>query len=55
MEDEMSNLVDSMSSINEFSEKINGTFKDRRQEIGKLNRTNNLLKKVNNKLLDVTI
>ena len=50
MEDEMNNLVNNMETITEFSNKINSTFKDRRQEIGKLSGINILLKKVCNRL-----
>ncbi len=46
MEDEMGNLVSNMDSITEQSDKINATFKDRRQEISKLSGVNTLLKKV---------
>jgi hypothetical protein len=46
MEDEMGNLVSNMDSITESSDKINATFKDRRQEISKLSGVNALLKKV---------
>jgi hypothetical protein len=46
MEDEMENLVQNMGDITEFNEKINHTFKDKRQEITRLNGVNNLLKKL---------
>ncbi len=46
MEDEMGKLVNNMETITEFSDKINATFKDRRQEIGKLSGINLILKKV---------
>lgn len=46
MEDEMENLVIKMSDINEFNEKINHNFKDKRQEISRLSGASNLLKKV---------
>ena len=48
MEEEMEHLVISMGEITEFNEKVNLTFKDRREEITRLNNTDNLLKKVNN-------
>ena len=44
----MEHLVISMGEITEFNEKVNLTFKDRREEITRLNNTDNLLKKVNN-------
>ena len=48
MEEEMEHLVISMGEITEFNEKVNLTFKERREEITRLNNTDNLLKKVNN-------
>lgn len=46
MEEEMENLVVGMGEITEFNEKVNLTFKDRREEITRLNNVDNLLKKV---------
>ena len=46
MEEEMEHLVVGMGEITEFNEKVNLTFKDRREEITRLNNTDNLLKKV---------
>ena len=46
MEDEMEHLVVSMGEITEFNEKINSTFKDRRENISHLSNIDNLLKKV---------
>jgi vacuolar protein sorting-associated protein 51 len=46
MEDEMENLVASMDNITSFNEKINETFKDRREEINKLNGVDLMLKKL---------
>lgn len=46
MEEEMENLVVKMGDINEFNEKINANFKDKRQEISKLNGISTLLKKL---------
>ena len=46
MEEEMENLVTSMGEITEFNEKINSTFKEKREEIGRLSEIDNLLKKV---------
>ena len=42
----MENLVTSMGEITEFNEKINSTFKEKREEIGRLSEIDNLLKKV---------
>jgi hypothetical protein len=50
MEDEMGKLVSNMETITDFSDKINSTFKDRRQEIGKLSGIHVLLKKVQRKI-----
>ena len=46
MEEEMEHLVVGMGEITEFNDKVNLTFKDRREEITRLNNTDNLLKKV---------
>jgi hypothetical protein len=46
MEEEMESLVVNMGDITEFNEKINYTFKTKRQDITRLNGANNLLKKV---------
>lgn len=46
MEDEMENLVASMENITNFNDKINETFKDRREEMNKLNGVNVMLKKL---------
>merc|ERR1712127_19724 len=46
MEEEMENLVIGMGEITEFNEKVNLTFKDRREEITRLNNVDNLLKKL---------
>lgn len=46
MEEEMESLVVNMGDITEFNEKINTTFKEKRQEITRLNGINNLLKKL---------
>ncbi len=46
MEEEMEHLVVGMGEITVFNEKVNLTFKDRREEITRLNNTDNLLKKV---------
>lgn len=46
MEEEMEHLVVGMGEITEFNEKVNLTFKDRREEITRLNNTDNLLKKL---------
>ena len=42
----MEHLVVSMGEITEFNEKINSTFKERREEISRLSNIDNLLKKV---------
>lgn len=46
MEDEMENLVSSMAEITEFNEKINSTFKEKRDEISRLSEIDTLLKKL---------
>ena len=46
MEEEMERLVMGMGEITEFNETVNMTFKDRREEITRLNYVDNLLKKV---------
>ena len=46
MEEEMEHLVVGMGEITEFNEKVNLTFKDRREEITRLNNVDNLLKKL---------
>ena len=46
MEEEMECLVMGMGEITEFNETVNLTFKDRREEITRLNNVDNLLKKV---------
>ncbi len=46
MEEEMESLVVNMGDITEFNERINYSFKQKRQDITRLNESNNLLKKV---------
>lgn len=46
MEEEMEHLVVGMGEITEFNDKVNLTFKDRREEITRLNNVDNLLKKL---------
>ena len=43
MEEEMENLVTSMAEITEFNEKINSTFKEKREEISRLSEIDILL------------
>ena len=46
MEEEMESLVVNMGDITELNEKINSTFKEKRQDISRLNNINTLLKKL---------